>query len=288
MPRLRLLVPALLLAVAACDDSTGPDGGLTAVQTTQVGATMQDEVENDVDAMIIEAAVTPSFEPAQGMAHVVAPCVAPSNTTDTDGDGVYDDATIVFTTPACTRTNRRGGSVSITGTLRIQDPTPTPGLAFTNTLTGLTFAFTGGGVAARNYTVSRTGTRSIAIAGSGLTFASDLSITRTFNVGAQATVEKVWTVSYTPAAGQVLAAGQPLPSGTFSATGTVDWTRGTEQFSFAVATQTPLSYDATCDSAQRITAGELRALGTFNGRAGYLRMRWTACGVEPSVVFIRT
>jgi hypothetical protein len=81
MSRLRLLVPALLLAaVAACDESTGPDGGLTAVQTTQVGATMQDEVENDVDAMIIEAAVTPSFEPAPGMAQVVAPCVAPSNT----------------------------------------------------------------------------------------------------------------------------------------------------------------------------------------------------------------
>jgi hypothetical protein len=179
--------------------------------------------------------------------------------------------------------------VSLTGVLRIQDPTPSvAGFAFTNTLTGLTFSFTGGGVAARNYTVSRTGTRSVSVSGAGLTFASDMSITRTFNVGAPALVEKVWTVSYTPAAGSALVAGQPLPSGTFSATGSVDWTRGAELFALDVTTTTPLSYDASCNAAQRIVAGELRAHGTFNGRDGYLRMRWTACGVEPSVVFVRT
>lgn len=288
---------AVLLAItllAACEDSTGLDGGPTAIQSAQVSAVIQDEVETDLDALMIEAAVTPSFVVSDanlfvqgGLVNAVAPCVAPSNTTDPDGDGIYTDATIVFTAPPCTRTNRRGGNVALTGTLRIQDPTPTTaGLAFSNTLTGLTFAFTGGGTAARNYTVSRTGTRAVSISGAGLSFASNLSITRTFNAGDPATVQKAWTVTFTPTAGSALAAGQPLPSGTFSTTGTVNWSRGTEEFSLAVSTPTPLSYSATCNSAQRVTAGEMRAQGVFNGRTGYLRVRWTACGVEPTVDFI--
>jgi hypothetical protein len=284
---------ASLLAIAslaACEDSTGLDSGPSAVQSAQVGAVLQDEVETDIDALMIEAAVTPSFAlgaEANGLMSVVVPCAAPSNTTDPDGDGIYTDATIVYAGAACTRTNRRGGNVALTGTLRIQDPTPTTaGLAFSNTLTGLTFTFTGGGTAARNYTVSRTGTRAVSLSGAGFTFASNVTITRTFNVGEQATVEKAWNVSYTPAAGASLTAGQPLPSGTLSATGTVNWTRGTEELSLAVSTPTPLSYSASCNSAQRVTAGEMRAQGVFNGRTGYLRVRWTACGVEPSVTFI--
>jgi len=291
-PLARAATAALLATlVAACDDSTGPDGGPTAVQSAQVGAVLQDEVETDVGAVMIEAAVTPVFVKgdvgADLFANAVSPCTAPSNTTDTDGDGIYDDATITYTAPACTRTNRRGGTVTLTGALRIQDPTPNAaGLAFNHTLTDLTFSFTGGGVAARTYTVSRTGTRNVAVSGSGASLASDLTITRTFNAGDPATVVKSWDVTYTPAAGSSIVVGQPLPSGTLSATGSVQWTRGSEAFSLTVTTPTPLVHDATCDAAQRFTAGELRAQGTFNGKNGYLRIRWNGCGVEPSVVFI--
>lgn len=295
MPRATLsfrLLPALLLAaVAACDGSTDPDGGPTALQTAQLGAVMQDEVEVDIDALVIEAAVTPTFlkvgEAAAPGANVVAPCTAPSNTTDTDGDGIYDDATITYTAPPCVRTNRRGGSVSLTGTLRIQDPTPTvAGLAFNNTLTNLTFSFTGGGTAARNYTVSRNGTRSVAISGGGASLASALTIVRTFHVGEPATVVKSWTVAFTPAIGQALVAGQPVPSGTLTADGSVQWSRAGEQRSLTVTTPQPLVHDATCAAAQRFVGGELRARGDFDGRQGYLRIRWNACGVEPSIVFI--
>lgn len=297
MLRSRLFLPiAVLLFAAACDDSTGLDGGPTALQTLQVSSVLQDEVETDVDALLIEAAVTPSFavsssflraDDAHSFAQLVVPCAAPSNTTDTDGDGIYNDATITYVATTCTRENRRGGNVSLSGSLRIQDPTPSvAGLAFNNTLTGLTFSFTGVGSAARNYTVSRTGTRNVSLSSAGLGLASALTITRTFNAGDPATVQKTWNVTYTPAAGSSLVVGQPLPSGTFSATGSVNWTRGTEVLSLAVTTSTPLTYSASCISAQRITAGELRAQGSFNGRTGYLRMRWTACGVEPTVDFI--
>lgn len=293
MSRSRLLLPMFLIVLASsCDDNTGPDGGLTPVQESQVGAVVQDEVETDLDALMIETGVTPSgamVGPSirgDGFANAVNPCVAPSNTTDADNDGIYTDATIIYTAPPCTWTHRRGGTMSLVGTLRITDPTPTAGLAFSNTLTGLTFTFTGATVSARNFSVSRTGTRSVLPSGAGFTAASNLTITRTFNTGTPATVQKIWASSFTPIAGASLVAGQPLPSGTFSISGSISWTRGDESFAMTVTTPTPLSYLASCASAQRFTAGELRADGRFDGRDGYLRIRWTACGTEPTVEFV--
>jgi hypothetical protein len=56
-----------------------------------------------------------------------------------------------------------------------------------------------------------------------------------------------------------------------------------------VTTPTPLQYDASCtDTVQRIKAGELHAAGTFDDMQGFVRVRWTKCGDEPSFSFEST
>lgn len=307
MPPCRMALPALMLFLgAACgseDSPTTPAAtGLSAAQTAEIGSVMQDEAETDVSAFLVAGAADPAFSvvaasAAPGVALSVsnagssaatlvsAPCAAPSITTDTDGDGVYNDATFTFSGPQCSLTNRRGGSAAIAGVLRIQDPTPTtPGLAYNSTLTALSFAFTGGS-AARTYTVSRTGSRNVAVSGAGLSLESDLDIQRTSASGT-GSVRKQWTAQFTPASGGTIARGQPLPAGALSATGSLSWTRGSDTFTMTLTTPVPLVYDATCTQPQRVSAGELRARGTFNGASGFVVVRWSACGVEPSVIFL--
>ena len=87
---------------------------------------------------------------------------------------------------------------------------------------------------------------------------------RTFAGQPDAAIDEQWTVNYTPAT--PLQINGPLPSGTLDIAGTMNWTRGTEDFALAVTTPTPLHYNAGCtDTVQRIDAGELHAAGTFEG-----------------------
>ena len=51
-------------------------------------------------------------------------------------------------------------------------------------------------------------------------------------------------MSYTPE--PPLQINQPIPSGTLDIAGTMDWTRGTENFDLTVTTPTPLHYNAGC------------------------------------------
>ena len=68
--------------------------------------------------------------------------------------------------------------------------------------------------------------------------------------------------------------------------GQSDWTRGTEHYELTITTPTPLHYNAGCtDTVQRIDAGEMRLAGTIEGDEGFVRLRWSACGQEPSYSF---
>jgi len=70
------------------------------------------------------------------------PCVNPSSTADSDGDGVPDDATYLFTAPPCRFEGWRGGTLDIVGSLRIQDPAATnAGFGYDGTLTNLRTLF---------------------------------------------------------------------------------------------------------------------------------------------------
>jgi hypothetical protein len=111
-----------------------------------------------------------------------------------------------------------------------------------------------------------------------------LQVIRTFAGHPDAAVDKQWTLNFTPST--PLQINAPLPSGTLDIAGTVDWIRGTEHFGMTITTPTPLQYDAGCtDTVQRITAGELRATGTFGEMNGFVRVTWGECGSEPRFSF---
>ena len=77
-----------------------------------------------------------------------------------------------------------------------------------------------------------------------------------------------------------------IPRNALAVAGTMDWLRGTESFALTVSTPEPLHFDATCDAAQRVDAGEMHAAGTFGDLTGYVRVRWGDCGDEPTIDFV--
>ncbi|HWB42017.1 MAG TPA: hypothetical protein VG500_12195 [Gemmatimonadales bacterium] len=273
---------AATATLTACGDSTDPDQDpLPDNAATAVGLTVRDNVEASLDA----------FFPARLLQPLTTgeaddPCVNSSPATDTDGDGVPDEANYTFTAPPCRYTGVRGFSLDIVGQIRIVDPAPeTAGFGADITLTGLRF-----GLSAEEsdleYDVTRNGTITLTGSAAGLEQDVDLQVLRTFSGFSDASVEHVWTIGFDPET--TLQINQPLPSGSVTVAGTVAWTRGQdEQFNLTITTATPLHYDATCESAgQRFDDGELRIAGTFGETPGYVRIAWERCGDDPDIGFV--
>jgi hypothetical protein len=281
-PPAALAAGLVAFALAACSgDSTGPSNGLTSQQRDDIGSVTQDEVQTSVAALTPGGALNPfSLAPGQPPA-----CVQPSSTANGDGDAVPDDAIWTFTVPPCTYSLPGGGTVAIRGQIEIADPTPTTAdFDYSATLTDFKINYADGS-ASRSYIVLRNGTRSLTGGVGGLTLTTDLTILRTlatFDVSAH----KQWTVTFTPASGSQVEINRPLPSGSITIAGTIDWSRPGETFALAVSTPEALQYDATCtDTPRKITAGELRVTGSFNGKTGYVRLRWRGCGEGPEVKY---
>lgn len=276
-----IFAAALSVALTACGDSSAPDDPLPDNAATAVGLTVRDNVEASLDAFFPARLLQPfSTGPADD------PCVTPSSSTETDGDGVPDDASYTFTAPPCRYTGVRGFTLDVVGQLRIVDPAPeTPGFGANITLTGLRFDLSAEN-SDQDYSVTRNG--SIALIGSpaGLELATELQVIRSFTGLSDASVEHTWTVGFAPE--NTLQINQPLPSGSVTVAGTVGWTRGnTENFDLTITTATPLHYDASCEATgQRFDDGELRIAGTFGETPGYVRVTWLDCGDDPGIEFV--
>ncbi len=275
------------IGVASCGkNSLGLAGPADSV-TADVGATARDEVEAAVSALTPITSLEPIGTTPAAPTSFPAPCVTPSSATDSDGDGVPDDATYIFTAPPCRFTGWRGGTLDVVGQLRIQDPAPTSaGFGYEATVTGLRSRFTN----ASNtviYDVTRNGTRTVSGSTAALLLTADLQVVRTFAGHPDAAIDKKWSVDYTPLT--PLQINGPLPSGSLDIAGTADWTRGTEHFALTITTPTPLQYDASCtDTVQRIRAGEMHLAGTFDTMNGFVRVTWNGCGHEPTFGFETT
>jgi hypothetical protein len=287
------------LGLAACSGTTLTDGSttvLTGSQMTEIGLASSDELDASLSAFTMSDELVPiGFAPAVPMASstvalasdMMPNCVTvnPNPPTDTDGDGIPDDATITFD---CHRAVR-GGTFDHTGDLRLQDTNPENGFDLTETLTNLTWSFTDNNHGAWSFTATRNGTRSRSGTADGATLNEDMTIVRSRPGKDDATIHRVVTVTFTPAEGSTLAMHAPLPSGTFTVEGSQSWERGTESFSFTVTTVTPLAYNAGCTlTHQRIEAGQLRFDATVNGHTGYLLLTWTSCGMPPSREWVET
>jgi hypothetical protein len=267
-------VALALAAVAACGgDSTGP---LDNDQTDLLGTALRDEVETSAAAFF----PTPALGPVQPCAGA-SPSVASS-----DDDIVPDSAVFVFTVPPCTYTGVRDGRLEVTGGVELVDPAPlSTGFDYRARLGNLAYRYVSPELEG-TYTVVRNGSRTLSGNGTGLILDQDLQVRRVL-ANFVADVTQDWHATFTPIDEGSLAVDQPLPDGSITIEGTLTWSGLGESFSLAVTTATPLGYDADCtDTLQRISSGELRAAGTFNGQDGYIRLVWTDCDDEPVIRFV--
>jgi hypothetical protein len=281
-PCSHILAAGLLLAVAAaCSDSTDPDNDpLPGNAATAVGLTVRDNVEASLDAFFPARLLQPLSTGAAD-----DPCVAPSSSSDTDGDGVPDDASYTFTAPPCRYTGVRGFTLDVVGQLRIVDPAPeTAGFGANIAMTALRFSLSTDD-SDKNYSVTRNGLLTLTGGPAGLELTTDLQVVRTFTGLSDGLAEHLWTVGFDPE--NTLQINQPLPSGSVTVAGTVGRSRGTENFDLTVTTVTPLHYNAACDDVgQRFDDGELRVSGTFGETPGSVRIVWRDCGDDPDIEFV--
>jgi hypothetical protein len=278
--RYMLVLATLAVGLTACGDSTDPDADpLPNNAATAVGLTVRDNVEASLDAFYPARL----FQPLSTGA-ATEPCVTASSPADTDGDGVPDDASYTFTAPPCRYTDVRGFTLDVVGQLRIVDPAPeTAGFGAVIDFTNFRFSLAAEN-ADRNYSVTRNGRMTVTGSPAGLELSTEMQILRTFTGLSDAAVEHVWTVGFGPES--TLQINQPLPSGSMTLGGQVNWTRGDETFELTLTTITPLHYNAACgETGQRFDAGELAVSGTFGETPGAVRIVWGDCGDDPDIEF---
>jgi hypothetical protein len=274
-----LATGALILALGGCSDSTTPGTSttLSAADVSDIGAAEFDEVEQAVGAL-----TTPL---AEGAAAPTAPgCATVDDESDTDGDLAPDAATYTFALPACSFTGFRGGTLEITGAITLSDPTPDAAdLAVIATLSDFAFRYTSPN-ASRTYAAVRNGTRTLTGNAQGASLSNQVTVVRSAPGRADGTVVHNLLLTFTPAAGEQLAFGAPLPDGTFVRSGTFTWSRGAVSRTFTVTTVEPLVWDASCTTDRKIASGETHAT---LGDGSYIRTVWTGCGEDPTRSFVR-
>jgi hypothetical protein len=262
------IVVVLLLPLAGCSDSSAPsDDAMTETDVNDVADALADESD--------QALQTVPF-------HHYA-CAEVSGSGDSDGDGTPDEVTFTWALPACSFTGFRGGELEITGTMVVSDRTPSaPDFDFEASLDDLTWRLTSPNDR-WSYTAVRNGSRVITGSAAGFSVSNTVTVERTYPVRAPGTVSHNLLLSFTPADGETLEVGEPLPDGTFTKSGTFTWSRHGRSRTFTVTTTAPLEWDASCTTDRKIVAGEIRA-ALPNG--SYIRTVWTGCGEEPTRSFV--
>ncbi len=284
IPAARLVGGGMLaLALGGCGDSSAPSSGdvIPSAEVQDIGEAAADEVDQGVAALeSVSLEATAPFLPFRPLA---AGCAEVSDQTDSDGDGAPDQATFTFALPACSFTGYRGGTLEVTGSIVLSDPTPNaPDFAWQAILSDFTWSYTspGGG---ESFTAVRNGTRVLTGNADGLSLSNTITVVRTYPVRPAGTVSHNLLLQFTPAEGETLERGQPLPDGTITKSGTLTWSRGIRSRTFTVTTVEPLVWDASCITDRKIASGEIR-LTLPDG--GYVRVVWMDCGESPVRSFV--
>ena len=253
-----------MLSLAGCSDSNDPSSaGLSEAETSDVAEAVADEGDQSLEAVRIDR----------------LRCAEVSDPEDSDGDGAPDAATFTFALPACSVTGFRGGTLEITGTIVLSDPTPlVPDFAYTATLSDLTWRYSSPNQR-RSYTAIRNGTWVLTGNAAGFSLSNTITVARTYPARDPSSVSHNLQLTFTPAAGESLTPGEPLPDGTFTQSGTFTWSRNGRARTFVVTTVAPLEWDASCTGDRKIVAGEIHA--TLSD-GSYLSTVWTGCGKEPT------
>lgn len=281
----RLLTGAILAAtvgLGACSDSSGPSTTpLSAANAAEVG----DAVASSADLAI--AAVNPIVPVFTGgfplfstggrslgggltFAPPASPpenCPSASDLTDTDGDGVPDNAVWTFSSADCTETDIEGNRSVVTGSVTIADPGLTPG--YDLGLNALTMQYFESGASTPTLKLVMDGDWSLRATSAAIAATQDYTYALTVQ-GERVTLTNDLTVDFTAASGSNISWGVPLPNGTLEVNGAWRVASSQETYALTLTTVTPLTYDAACEG---ITGGVLDA----HGSGGTVRVTWTDC-----------
>jgi hypothetical protein len=195
------------------------------------------------------------------------------NVTASGTDG-WTAETLTFTAPPCEFTGARGyDTLDITGTLALTRNNGDP-YNFTSTATNMEWAFS---TPSATYSETRNGTRAITATPENASAASNMTIVY---AGAKhdGTLTHQMASSFTPNAGLTLQAGEPLPSGNFSHSGTITWAGSDGNTgTFTVTTVTPLAYDSTCKDTEPsvFDSGELQIQKTTDTSSKFTTITWS-------------
>lgn len=255
--------------------STGPAGGLF-LRSAPAGRLLTTAAQSAHPAL--QRAVS-SFTSRAGNCD---PAV--SDSTDSDADGVPDNAVLTFN---CSFTDDSGYTSAITGTVTVTDPA--------GSLFGYDVGFD-------RFTLSTTiptqqgdqelqfqfdGNTGVDVQADGATAGEDLTWRTRLNGDRILLVSNTWNVSFTPTGGTIDPSAGVAPAGTFSVNGLFSWVADYQgnggSWGFGIQTTAPLVYDGACTDPQwPFESGSIRGLISGNQNVGFT-VDYQGCGVMPTV-----
>jgi hypothetical protein len=285
---------ATVIGDAAASQIGSIAGSLTTFSAPSVGGVGGLFAPQTVSGRFLAAAIgrrSPQLRDGLALISRAGACQpAVTDSTDTDGDGIEDNATYTFTGGNCTYTDTASGTtISIVGSVHVQDTDDA------NTFYGYAIGFTGFGITVSD-TSAATPDISTSLSGS---FGTDVGVGgatgtenlhTTFKLGANTVFadNAVWTVSYTPSAGPVDTTVAQLPAGDLDINGQYsfsgdDGSGNSQAWAFGVQTTQSLAYDGTCtDDQWPFDAGIVNVYIAANQTVGFT-VTYNGCGVAADV-----
>jgi hypothetical protein len=102
---------------------------------------------------------------------------------------------------------------------------------------------------------------------------------------AVAHIQLAGSVLFTPDQGNFINILGPLPKGSLTIVGALDWRRSTEDFELTITTPVALEFDPNCSSFQPISTGQVDLQGTVANTTGIFHVVFAGCGNNPTVTF---
>jgi hypothetical protein len=303
-PARAMLASLAALALAACSDSTGPrDAVPDAMMSEDAASMIASEVVMSLGSidpnfamatptmtLLADRAARPRDPRVLAARLAVSPeacgTVTPELPVDGDEDGIPDQLTVTYTLPAC-HSEDEFGSMDITGSIDLEDTTPdVAGMSFALAMNAIKVAMHD--VEFGTITVTRGGEGSVAHTATQLSQVHDFS-TLVQAEGMSARFATEWDLDFDAAPGATIVAGEPLPDGTYTPSGTTVIEQAGARYTFTVSAPTPLSYNAAC-AADPLTydnpfsAGILFVEAAGTNGAGWVEVVFADC-MEPTVTY---
>ena len=282
---MRRVVPIAVALFAACSTSpvTAPQNPvLTQPQANAVAEVVATDAASLVGGATLDGATGMPFAvaPMPG-APAMAPSSAtcnptrtPSPVTNSDGDPVPDSVRVDFT--GCTFTGD-GHTVTLSGSIDIIDPTPTtPDRAFRTRSNAFTRSVTSSTGTTRS--VVENGVRSAVGTPDQIQLTDTTQTDYTYGSGATASHARKWLATFAADQAGSIQLGSPLPSGSWTISGSSTFTSGTNNYALSVTTSPPLHYNTSCSVEPRFDSGKLTAVVTKGTASSTVTIEFTACG----------